>query len=102
SVLRSCCLQSSPTRRSSDLLLIAAFVLGVMLSLFAVRYGPKRFHPPAEALLSQQVAPHGSAVWMSYALLVIGAVSTLIPPIEPRSEEHTSELQSRFALVCRL
>ena len=64
-------------------LLIAAFVFGVMLSSLAVRYGPRRFHPPAESLLSQQVAPHGSAVWMSYALLVVGAVSTLIAPIEP-------------------
>src|SRR5699024_11240352 len=63
--------------------LISTYVLGVMLSSFTVPYIPKRFHPPAEALLSQQVAPHGSAVWMSYALLVIGAVSTLIPPIEP-------------------
>src|SRR5207249_11698223 len=25
-----------------------------------------------------------------------------LPPIMPRSEEHTSELQSRFDLVCRL
>src|SRR5699024_11636130 len=30
------------------------------------------------------------------------AESVLIGPIQPRSEEHTSELQSRFDLVCRL
>ena len=60
-------------------LLIATFVVGVMLSSFAVRFGPKRFHPPAESLLSDQVAPHGSAVWTAYILMVLGGVASIIP-----------------------
>src|SRR5207249_12076667 len=31
-----------------------------------------------------------------------GTTITSLPPPAPRSEEHTSELQSRFDLVCRL
>src|SRR5699024_11712665 len=34
--------------------------------------------------------------------LEAGADDYLTKPFEPRSEEHTSELQSRFDLVCRL
>lgn len=60
-------------------LLILAFIVGVMLSSFAVRYGPKRFHPPAESLLSQQVAPHGSAVWISCILMLLGGLATTFP-----------------------
>src|SRR5699024_616409 len=41
-----------------------------------------------------------------YAGLAGGAESIIIPeietPMEERSEEHTSQLQSRFDLVCRL
>src|SRR3712207_7828575 len=36
----------------------------------------------------------------AYALL-LGAIVT-VPALQPRSEEHTSELQSRQYLVCRL
>src|SRR5207249_11927750 len=37
------------------------------------------------------------------AVLFLGAVVLFVPQqIAPRSEEHTSELQSRFDLVCRL
>src|SRR5437868_9906028 len=38
----------------------------------------------------------GAASWASDARLASGS------PACPRSEEHTSELQSRFELVCRL
>lgn len=62
--------------------LIVAFIIGVMLSSFAIRYGPKRFHPPAESLLSQQVTPHGSAVWMSFVLMLLGGVAAIIPVVE--------------------
>src|SRR5689334_24478749 len=34
--------------------------------------------------------------------LALGVVSILVVLILPRSEEHTSELQSQFHLVCRL
>src|SRR5699024_12467045 len=43
--------------------LIFSFIVGVMLSSFAVRFCPKRFHQPAESLLSDQIAPPGSALW---------------------------------------
>src|SRR5438067_10734992 len=36
------------------------------------------------------------------ALGIVAAISTSILGIVYRSEEHTSELQSRFDLVCRL
>lgn len=60
-------------------LLIMAFITGVMLSSFAVRFGPKRFHPPAESLLSQRVTPHGSAVWAAFGLMLLGGVASVIP-----------------------
>lgn len=60
--------------------LIVAFVVGVMAASFAVRFGPKRFHPPAESLLSEQVMPHGSAVWVAYLLMLLGAIATLFQP----------------------
>lgn len=64
-------------------LLIFCFVVGVMLSSFAVRFGPKRFHPPAESLLSQQVTPHGSAVWTAYLLMLLGGITASIPVLSP-------------------
>ena len=64
-------------------LLIFCFVIGVMLSSFAVRFGPKRFHPPAESLLSQRVAPHGSAVWTAYILMLLGGITASMPVLSP-------------------
>lgn len=62
--------------------LILAFIIGVMLSSFAVRFGPKRFHPPAESLLTERVTPHGSAVWMAYALMLLGGITAVITTTE--------------------
>lgn len=64
-------------------LLIVSFVVGVMCSSFAVRFGPKRFHPPAESLLSDRVAPHGSAVWTAFLLMLLGGITASIPVLEP-------------------
>lgn len=64
-------------------LLIVSFVIGVMLSSFAVRFGPKRFHPPAESLLSERIAPHGSAVWTAFLLMLLGGIATSIPATAP-------------------
>lgn len=63
--------------------IILAFIIGVMLSSFAVRFGPKRFHQPADSLLSERVAPHGSAVWMAYALMLLGGSAAVISATEP-------------------
>src|SRR5579885_1719227 len=38
--------------------------------------------------------------YLDYAMSVI--IGRAIPDVRDRSEEHTSELQSRFDLVCRL
>src|SRR5699024_12399524 len=62
--------------------LIVAFIIGVMLSSFAVRFGPKRFHPSAESLLTDQVTPHGSAVWVAYALMLLGGITAVIPAVD--------------------
>src|SRR2546422_7766172 len=79
---------------------------------------------PALALLiggwlaEEEASPAGSAHrrWGRISSLVLAAVGLLVcfatvflavssPPVSPsryRSEEHTSELQSRLHLVCRL
>src|SRR5438309_9241339 len=78
-------LHSFPTRRSSDL-------PGLKLA------------PPAFLLLTFLVQPFHEAL---LALALLGTVNAM--PIlavifaeRLRSEEHTSELQSQFHLVCRL
>jgi len=63
-------------------LLIVSFIIGVMLSSFAVRFGPKRFHPPAESLLTDQIAPHGSAVWTAFFLMLLGGVASVVEPLQ--------------------
>src|SRR5699024_11691770 len=67
-------LHSSPTRRSSDL--------------------PTRIdlHARREAGVSPL-----NYIYLAIILFTIGSATVLL-----RSEEHTSELQSRFDLVCRL
>src|SRR5689334_24592156 len=50
------------------------------------------------------VFPDGRAINVSNGILRASSRNSLErrEPIEPRSEEHTSELQSQFHLVCRL
>src|SRR5437868_12131873 len=43
-----------------------------------------------------------TVVGFSIAASVLGVVGGVVVSFERRSEEHTSELQSRFDLVCRL
>src|SRR5204862_3863285 len=94
-------LPSFPTRRSSDLPSMAAWSRSVSLT------GPSLF-PVGNTTASQKTAainagnisippwsrPHGGRLHQSG-----GGVST---SSRTRSEEHTSELQSRRDLVCRL
>src|SRR5699024_11847015 len=51
-----------------------------------------------------KVLPHAMASGNIQQGTIIGKLNGVIPPTTPtgRSEEHTSELQSRFDLVCRL
>src|SRR5690606_40031996 len=75
------CLHSFPTRRSSDLLMMAAWLVFMLpYSIFAISIGTPYF---------TQIAEHAAAQRDDE---VRG----------DRSEEHTSELQSRENLVCRL
>src|SRR5699024_11395599 len=82
-------LPSLPTRRSSDLLVLVAHVVGIrFLQLPAAQLtGHRRV-----ALDDQRVRGH----------VVDPAVQGRTHGGLDRSEEHTSELQSRFELVCRL
>src|SRR5690606_41697967 len=72
-----------PTRRSSDLLLCSARISGRR------EYKPREsYKGKTRPILGEIVA---DAVWPA-----------IIAPEDSRSEEHTSELQSRENLVCRL
>src|SRR5699024_12777634 len=83
------CLPSFPTRRSSDL---------------------RRFHHHHRRLVHGHFCPAPSVSFFAHFRPLSSALSSqpvLHPPgelerRERRSEEHTSELQSRFDLVCRL
>src|SRR5438067_8982373 len=49
-----------------------------------------------------QNADDASATELNFVVLANGIPGTANPLLHGRSEEHTSELQSRFDLVCRL
>src|SRR5690606_41426518 len=80
-------LHSFPTRRSSD--------LAQLVGLIAVIHGEIRPLP---------VAQHAQALEFASLVvdLLIGIGACLGLDLGHRSEEHTSELQSRENLVCRL
>src|SRR5699024_12701219 len=89
-------LHSFPTRRSSDLSRIrtelsAAPNTPPVMSLKISRSAPLR----RAFCCASSRAPTPSAP-------VSAAKPTIAGRVAPRSEEHTSELQSRFDLVCRL
>src|SRR5690606_40526509 len=86
-----------PTRRSSDLAAYqeAGFTVGAIASRnvektkkIAERYGIGKVHETPETLIAD---PAVEILDIAYP-----------PDLQPRSEEHTSELQSRENLVCRL
>src|SRR5207249_11321592 len=89
-----------PTRRSSDL-----------LAGYRVRYrvvdGPAAILLPGRGPEAFAVTDLNGNATIGVAQLEPGvgrnrvAIEVLRAP-DPRSEEHTSELQSRFDLVCRL
>src|SRR5699024_12585679 len=82
-------LPSFPTRRSSDLADRADLVLRGELP-----FGRRVAHPGGQQALVVQ--PGGLGGGADRAQADVGG------PVAERSEEHTSELQSRFDLVCRL
>src|SRR5690606_40103888 len=91
-------LHSFPTRRSSDLRLIAFRFDSAIRSMVA----PKRPSSVSGDSLSES-SSIASAVSVNVSF---GWGATLAASVtmarRPRSEEHTSELQSRENLVCRL
>src|SRR5699024_12799754 len=82
-------LPSFPTRRSSD------------LAASSTPVGRSRRSPPTVSSTGNPAARTCSTARSSPSIPGRGAYSSS-PPRPPRSEEHTSELQSRFDLVCRL
>src|SRR5699024_12615325 len=80
-----------PTRRSSDL---SPAALGV-------NYTPRKgwFHSWSD--LDPSAVDEDLAQIAALGLDHV-RIFPLWPVLQPRSEEHTSELQSRFDLVCRL
>src|SRR5947209_3614670 len=93
-------LYSFPTRRSSDLFDRPA-VGGRRLPLGAD--GQRIYHPPRRRGSSQRRC-HSRGLWFDAGHLgqTIALESGSDVGSSPRSEEHTSELQSRQYLVCRL
>src|SRR5699024_11644616 len=95
---RLVCLRSFPTRRSSDL-------QDDDLLIQPAGWDAGGFQG-AGGLLAQVVAVHGDVEGTDDVLEVAGvaalATSRTSSVPSTRSEEHTSELQSRFDLVCRL
>src|SRR5699024_11255323 len=73
--------------------LLSALLL--VASLLAIIYGVKRF-------ATQEPAGPSIGLLIAGALVGLWFVIRQLRATQPRSEEHTSELQSRFDLVCRL
>src|SRR5206468_6065997 len=95
-------LHSFPTRRSSDLIAPAcrSRVPPLMTMPEAVPPDDTTSMPPPLIVALIEEPPEATSKLPAIALpLVVPPASTLIVP---RSEEHTSELQSRSDLVCRL
>src|SRR5699024_12475931 len=86
---RSLPLRSSfPTRRSSDLLYLQSWMR------YALQY---HFEMLKQELILNNCMRHLSC---PYSFLILSQPLQIV--YHRRSEEHTSELQSRFDLVCRL
>src|SRR5699024_12429030 len=96
-VFPSCPSPSLPTRRSSDLDLVqdgrSGFWEGRVTGAAAGQFYKYRIYA-ANGTVTEHCDPYGFAMELRP-----GCCSVLT---DPRSEEHTSELQSRFDLVCRL
>src|SRR5207249_11452781 len=87
-------LHSFPTRRSSDL------ADGPPWNLIVDAVGRSgEYNMAMDEALLEEVASHGGAYLRFYRW---DPPTLSLGRNQPRSEEHTSELQSRFDLVCRL
>src|SRR5699024_12857468 len=92
--LHHCYLHSFPTRRSSDLSASSEYNSHYMLKDFDDKGYSEIEKVTAHGVIGSIVSP--KVLDYPYATF------EKTDPEELRSEEHTSELQSRFDLVCRL
>src|SRR5699024_12290042 len=90
-------LPSFPTRRSSDLK--TGYRKAALCSFLVTIIGLTGFY-----YLPFVISPYlGILICMAFNAVGGGILEVIVSPmVEARSEEHTSELQSRFDLVCRL
>src|SRR5207249_5091968 len=86
-------LHSFPTRRSSDLDFVTSRPAGRRIKTRPTTPMRQRLPP---------VTSHGFGLIPFRSPLLRESRFLSFPPVTKRSEEHTSELQSRFDLVCRL
>src|SRR5699024_12857751 len=91
---------SFPTRRSSDLPSAQAVRTGRFGS-GAGSLAPALFLPDAGDVIGQLLARHAARLGRE-GLAPGDPLQVHVDVLGGRSEEHTSELQSRFDLVCRL
>src|SRR5207249_11177091 len=91
-----------PTRRSSDLTFVALkLAWGEAQGRECIRSDTRPTEQRSPRPISAQ--PGGRHFFWAEALLLAPHRSTsgyALVPVRKRSEEHTSELQSRFDLVC--
>src|SRR5690606_40920973 len=95
-------LSSFPTRRSSDLVLIA--ILAVVLAGKGVAALQEAGWVPASLVAFPRIELLGVHPTLQGLLVQAAVLVVLVAGFwwSGRSEEHTSELQSRENLVCRL
>src|SRR5699024_12842307 len=91
-------LHSFPTRRSSDLNNIIVTIKSCLYYVYHFRYLLIRGFCKAlyNILTSGKTTPQSLNLLFCFFCKYFSSMNTI------RSEEHTSELQSRFDLVCRL
>src|SRR5207249_10914127 len=94
---RTCTPHSFPTRRSSDL--AGALDDPALAALYRGLLAAEARHHQTYVDLATRVAPEPQ---VRARLRALAAHEASVLAAAPRSEEHTSELQSRFDLVCRL
>src|SRR5699024_11821807 len=92
-------LRSFPTRRSSDLCGVALFVWSGMIYDSYQALLEEGEYSREKKLQKKKNSPLSGIYWCLVTALYLG---TSFISGKWRSEEHTSELQSRFDLVCRL
>src|SRR5690606_41720408 len=96
-------LPASPSPRSSALSLHDALPISFFCGMSTVVIS-SAWRPERRAAAAFCCERRAKASWSSRVTPYLAATFSAVSPIEsvPRSEEHTSELQSRENLVCRL